>query len=96
MEHVLKIWPRYFEETIFGQKTAQLRKADRPYAIGDTLVLREWVPESGLYTGRETTVTVTDLIEKCEGLVEGYCILSVKLRAGHAKRFVVEKAGSAE
>ena len=96
MEHTLKIWPRYFEETIFGQKTAQLRKADRPYAIGDTLQLREFVPETKTYTGFETTVIVTDLIEKCEGLADGYCILSTKLKPGFAKRFVPENCGVAE
>jgi hypothetical protein len=80
--HELKIWPHYFEETLCGAKTAQLRRNDRAFQIGDRLLLREFVKESGRHTGRETTVVVTDVIQNCDGLVEGYCVLSIRLQIG--------------
>lgn len=80
--HTLKIWPQYFQEVTFGLKTAQLRRNDRNFKVGDILILREWCPERKVYLGHETRVKVTDLIEKCEGLQRGFCILSIKLIPG--------------
>lgn len=43
--HDLKTWPRYFQALEAGEKTFEIRRADRPFRIGDVLVLREWEPE---------------------------------------------------
>jgi hypothetical protein len=45
MQHELKIWPQYFEPVAQGLKTFEVRKNDRAYQAGDTVVLREWNPE---------------------------------------------------
>jgi len=45
MKHELKIWPQYFEPVSQGLKTFQIRKNDRGFQAGDTVVLREWDPE---------------------------------------------------
>jgi len=45
--HDLKCWPGPFAAVASGLKTFEIRKDDRPYAVGDTLILREWCP--GLY-----------------------------------------------
>ena len=73
--HDLKILPEYFEAILDGCKTDELRREDdRTFAVGDELVLREfvktdmdlfdiessWVPAGGgYYTGRSITVEVT-------------------------------------
>lgn len=96
MQHDLKIWPRFFEEVITGVKACQLRQNDRNFQIGDSLKLQEYVKEKQLYTGRETTVLVTDVIQDCDGLVPGYCILSVKLPVNNLMNFNAGIAGKGE
>lgn len=48
-----KIWPKYFQEIFDNRKTYEVRLNDFEIAEGDTLVLREWNPDTGTYTGRE-------------------------------------------
>lgn len=68
MIHELKTWPGPFEATRTGQKTYEIRRADRRYAVGDVLLLREWIPPSdpegeGRYTGNLTLWVVPHLTE---------------------------------
>lgn len=42
MIHDLKTAPEHFAAILSGLKTAELRKDDRNFAVGDTLLLREW------------------------------------------------------
>jgi hypothetical protein len=42
MEHELKCWPEPFAAVEAGLKPYEVCRADRPYAVGDVLVLREW------------------------------------------------------
>ncbi len=58
-----KIWPEYFEKIQSGEKTFELRLADWECNPGDTLVLREWDPNSGEYTGRTLEKEVTYVIK---------------------------------
>jgi hypothetical protein len=44
MTHELKIWPGNFEAIVSGMKKHEIRKADRDYRVGDTLILREFTP----------------------------------------------------
>jgi hypothetical protein len=57
--HELKIWSEYFNAIREGRKTYELRRNDRGFEVGDTLVLREYKPETELYTDREIHVVVT-------------------------------------
>jgi len=41
--HQLKTWPEYFERVASGDKPFEYRQADRPFAVGDLLHLREYV-----------------------------------------------------
>lgn len=51
--HDLKTWPADFEALWTGAKTADIRATlDRTFEVGDGLALREWNPETKLYTGR--------------------------------------------
>ena len=70
--HKLKTWPEYFPHIVSGAKTFEVRRNDRNYAIGDTLWLQEWNPETEEYTGRSCMVKVgyvADLASLCEGFV---------------------------
>ena len=48
-----KCWPEYFEKILSGEKTFELRLNDFEIKPGDVLVLQEWDPKTGEYTGRE-------------------------------------------
>lgn len=57
--HQIKIWPEHFEGIITGRKTYELRRVDRPYRVGDGILLQEYDRESKLLTGRELTLEIT-------------------------------------
>ena len=58
-----KTWPDMFEDMRTGKKKFDLRVADFEVNVGDTLVLREWDPETGQYTGRELKKQVIYLLK---------------------------------
>lgn len=66
--HDLKCWPSHFAKLMDGTKTVELRRDDRHYAVGDTLALREWDPDTRVYTGRMLTAAVTHVLRDDEGL----------------------------
>lgn len=78
--HALKIWPEYYRAVAAGLKTFELRKADRPYQVGDHLILCCWDPMEQRYTGPRTTCQVTYVLPGGNGfgLAEGWCILGIK------------------
>jgi len=45
MIHELKIVPKYYERILEGVKNFEVRYNDRGFQPGDTVVLREYVPE---------------------------------------------------
>ncbi|MBU0470424.1 MAG: DUF3850 domain-containing protein [Nanoarchaeota archaeon] len=47
-----KVWPKFFQKILDGDKNFELRLADFECKAKDILVLREWDPESKQYTGR--------------------------------------------
>ena len=42
MKHELKILPEYFKPVKDGIKNFEIRKNDRNFQVGDTLILKEW------------------------------------------------------
>ncbi len=50
-----KTWPKYFQAILDGKKNYELRLADWECNEGDTLLLKEWDPETKRYTGREVS-----------------------------------------
>ena len=76
--HELKIWPNYFHDVVDGQKRFEVRRADRTFLAGQMVRLREYMPEApgsvGGYTGAAATVLITYVLNKVEGLAEGYCV----------------------
>ena len=80
MIHALKTWPEYFEKVKSGEKNFELRKNDRHFQVGDTLILQEWDSISG-YSGRECDRVVSYVFNGggTMGLQEGYVIMSLTL-----------------
>lgn len=78
--HVLKTWTAYFEAVADGRKTFEIRKNDRNYQVGDTLILRDWDPNEGEYTGRRIEVEVTYVTDggTLGCLTEGYVCMSIR------------------
>lgn len=76
VRHDLKIWPQYFDAVASGDKTFEWRKDDRDYRVGDTLRLREWLPDRERYTGREITKRVSYIL-RGNGFPEGYAVLAL-------------------
>jgi ASC-1-like (ASCH) protein len=77
MTHELKIMPEYFEAVALGNKTFEVRKDDRKYNVGDTLVLQEYSGHS--LTGREVTVMVTYILRDRNYCKDGFCIIGIKI-----------------
>ena len=73
--HEIKILPAYFNAVKCGAKRFELRKNDRGYESGDTVVMREW--DGSEYTGEKIIITITYVLKDCPeyGLMNGYCIL---------------------
>lgn len=78
MTHEIKIKPQYYVDVITGNKTFELRKADRDYCVGDDVLLEEWDDEG--FTGRCYMVRISYVLADCReyGLMDGYCIFGWK------------------
>ena len=78
MIHELKIWNEYFQEVFMGNKTFEVRKADRPFKKGDTLILKEWNPETGQYTGKLMAKVVSYVLEGGKfGVEKGFVVMAL-------------------
>jgi hypothetical protein len=53
--HDLKIWPDEYSEVESGRKTADYRRNDRDYKLGDLVLFREFIPdkEAWLLAGKD-------------------------------------------
>lgn len=92
--HELKTWPEPFQAVTRGEKTHEARFDDRGFAVGDVLMLREWVPKfpdachwegSGLpgeYTGRAIGVRVTHITKGQYGLPANLAVMSIRVDPG--------------
>lgn len=80
MTHALKCWPEYFKSLDSGEKTFELRKDDRPFELGDKLILQEYNTATEKYSGKEAVFTISYILRDKPkfGLKPGYCILGLK------------------
>lgn len=88
-EHDLKTWPPFFDHVADGRKTFEVRRNDRGFQYGDTLLLREWNPHDAMtsnarhgYTGRECRVHIDYVLDgDWPGLKPGYVVLGISRAA---------------
>lgn len=77
--HTLKCHPAPFALSRAGAKPYEVRVFDRPYAVGDTIDLCEWDPDTGDYTGDSMRLRVTCITAPGTwGLPPGTGILGVE------------------
>ena len=58
MTHALKTEIVFFKDIVSGTKTFEVRKYDRPFKLGDALLLQEWDAEVKVYTGKNGAVAL--------------------------------------
>ncbi|MGG0667826.1 DUF3850 domain-containing protein [Lederbergia citrisecunda] len=74
-EHHLKILPEYFEPVRYGLKTFEIRKNDRDYHVGDTLILKEFKDEC--FTGNIVKAVVTYITDYAQQ--DNYVVMAIDL-----------------
>lgn len=80
--HELKSWPEHFGPISHGFKNFDLRKDDRDYEVGDTVVFEEFRNGVGEYTGATATRRIIYILRKFDGLMPGYCVLGITKEGG--------------
>jgi len=75
--HELKCWPEPFEQMSSGAKTAEFRRDDRGFAVGDMLLLREWHPGTKEFTCRVHRCGPITAITRGFGIPDGFVMLSL-------------------
>lgn len=85
MQHKVKSWSHFFDAIVRGDKLHDLRKNDRNYNVGDTLILERYDIQKGDYTGEQCEVLVTYMTSNkfpcaysSAVLPHDYVILSIK------------------
>jgi hypothetical protein len=78
--HTLKIDPDLFVDVCTEKKTAEVRKDDRNFMVGDTLVIYPFDRKSVAITGANFVHrVVTHKVQGGQyGIEDGYCLLSMK------------------
>ena len=91
-EHRLKLNNRYFDAVANGIKTFEIRRNDRDYKVGDTLVMKEVNDDGkrltyadnnlGMNLDYEIKVAVTYILtheDFPKGIPEGYIAMSIRV-----------------
>lgn len=79
MTHALKTWPEFFKEVQEGNKPFEVRKNDRGFKVGDTVILQEYIPAEKKYTGKEIVKSIAYILDNQKvGLRRGYVAFSLR------------------
>ena len=89
--HVLKCWPEPFEAVLSGRKTAEFRLNDRDFRVGDSILLNEWHPTTGVYTGRGCLRVITHVLDSGYGMPDGFAMLSLEPTDLKARIVILEE-----
>jgi len=102
MIHELKTVDPYWSDVASGAKTFEVRKNDRGFSVGDTLLLRRYSPGSGCYVrGGDLDInpaaadtvwaTVTYVLPGGSlGIAPDTCVLGLKVRKPRKRKADVE------
>nr|NNM90151.1 DUF3850 domain-containing protein [Bacilli bacterium] len=74
----LKLSTEYFEAVLQDRKRVEIRIADKPYRVGDVLVLEEFdAHKRSPYTGRKVYREITHILQGAPYVPDGYVALSI-------------------
>lgn len=77
-QHELKTWPEFFSALVDMRKQFEVRRDDREFHVGDTLLLREYNPVTETYTGKELARHVTYILrDPALGVRPGFVVMSL-------------------
>jgi hypothetical protein len=71
------VWPEPFAALWSGHKTFEIRKNDRNFEVGDTLVLLLWDPETETYRPGIVMAEINYILSGGFGLEPGYVCMSL-------------------
>ena len=94
MTHEIKCFPKYFDALVDGLKNFEVRKNDRDYKVGDSLLSREYDSEKKSYTGYELYAPVVYILENDEsftGLAEGFVVLGLDVNVLNSQRAYLKR-----
>ena len=77
MIHELKTAPVYFNRSWSGEKLFEVRKNDRHFQIGDSIMLMEWDGEK--YTGHQIFGVITYVLSGFNAIDEQYVVFGFKI-----------------
>lgn len=76
--HSLKTHPDPFRAVRERLKYFEFRRDDRGFEVMDGLMLKEWDPFTGAFTGQEEFRMITYIARgPAYGIPEGFCVLSI-------------------
>lgn len=80
MTHTLKTIQPYYSKVESGEKTFEIRRNDRPFKVGDTLILQEYIALTKTYTGEEVKKKITYIFNGSSdfGMYTDFVILAIK------------------
>lgn len=76
MVHALKVEPKHFNDLCRGIKSFEVRRKDRPFAVGDYLALNEY--ENEHYSGNFLLFKIMYILDDPTYCKEGYVIIAIK------------------
>lgn len=79
-EHELKLDTAYFARVESGQKTFEIRKNDRDYQVGDTLLLREYDPKGEYFIDHSSAIQAKIVYMSTAYQQDGYCVLGIEVK----------------
>ena len=90
MQHELKTVQPFFDDVLTGKKKFEVRKNDRNFKVNDELLLREYIPETNSYTGRELQMVITYILNNADYCKDGYVILGIESIWDELRRHIEE------
>lgn len=79
MVHVLKCVQPFLDQIIFGKKRFEVRKFDRSYAIGDTVLLVEYSPVKEVLSPKFVLLTINYFFWDSSYLSNDMCVFGFDL-----------------
>lgn len=76
--HNLKIETQFFKDVNSGLRQFEVRKNDRNFEVGDTLILEEFDPNTNKYLRGWIPKLITHKLDDTRFVKEGFIILSLK------------------